>query len=290
MASLDPTTVAFIRGNYGYLAAFLDITELASLFGAAVKGKWDMARFSGALEKSKWWRTHTETQRAFIAREKTDPSTVKAELAARTRQVISEAAGLGVRLDAARAQKIARDSLYNGWADEQVRGAIAAEFSYQSGKAHGGPGPVAEIKQLAAEYAVNLSDSAVQQYARQLIAGTVSGDTLRAMMIEKSKSSFPALAAVLDSGTTVRQYADDYLQMAEKRLGVSAETINLSDPKWKGLLVQRDEKGNPYALTIDEAERKIMQDAQYGYDRSPDARQNAFALVSSLRETFGGSA
>jgi hypothetical protein len=289
VASADQATLDYVRQHYGAWAAFLDIPELRSLFLKAVREKWDPTRLFGELTRQPWWKTHAEAQRAFIAEEKTDPASARAKIQARTQQIVAEASRLGFSVAPGRLASIARASLYNAWSDEQLRSALAGEFTLAAVSKTGGSPPVATVRFLASQYASAMPDTDVQQWARQLIAGTATEDTLRAWLVEQAKHKFPALAAALDSGMTVRQYAGEYVGLAQRRLGLSEDQINLADPKWQALLHRVDETGKPHALTLFEADREIMTNGLYGYDRSPDARANAASLVSSLRQTFAGA-
>lgn len=144
-----------------------------------------------------------------------------------------------------------------------------------------------DLQAEAGKYAIPISDATALQWAQQIVRGDVERDQLTEYFREQAKSLYPGLSAAIDRGVTVEQYYDPFRQIAAQRLGVAPESITLADPKWNKAINAVDAQGNRTAMNLAQWEQTIKTDPVYGYDRSPDAVNNAVALTRSLAELFG---
>jgi len=135
---------------------------------------------------------------------------------------------------------------------------------------------------------VPMDDGSRRNFAMKIITGEMQGAEFADYVKEQSKSLFPTLAAAIDRGITVADYATPYRSLAAQTLEVAPESINLSDAKWRRALDgSRDDKGAPMAMSLSEWERTIKNDGQYGWDRTKQARQQAAQFASTLMEKMG---
>jgi hypothetical protein len=146
----------------------------------------------------------------------------------------------------------------------------------------------AAVLQATKDYYVDLSEPVAGSYAEQLLTGQIDEAGFQKELIDLAKSKYPALAAALDAGRTVRQAADPYVQLAVKELEIPDGTVDLNDPKWARPLQQIDPKtGAPLMMTLYDWQRTIRTDETYGWDRTSGARQMAAQFVTQLGQTFG---
>lgn len=146
----------------------------------------------------------------------------------------------------------------------------------------------AEFKSLLGDYALNLADVTIEQWARKTLSGEVPDAAYTEFLREQAKSLFPTLSGAIDRGVTVRQYADQYAQRAADRLGITPESINFGDEKWRRALVRVDPKtGERSAMNLDEWDTELRTNQIYGYDRSKEAVDQAASFVTHLEQTFG---
>lgn len=279
----DPA--AFARSTYGYLGAFLDDGTIGPILKRAAAEGWSAERLRGALFATDWWQTTSSRMREWDAKEKLDPAAAEADLAARAAELQDQARTLGITLSGPRLREIARDSLRFGWNEAQLRNALAAEVERVPRMA--APSMRQGFKKMAADYAIPLSDAALDGWVIRAVRGDETEDTFRAYAMEQAKSLFPTIAAAIDAGQTVRQYADPYLQVAAQALGVAPDAMDLQDPKWLAGLVAVDETGNRRPMTLDEWQRHVKADPRYGYDRSANGIRDAYSTGLAIGERFG---
>jgi len=102
-----------------------------------------------------------------------------------------------------------------------------------------------------------------------------------------AKSLFPTLSSVIDSGVTVKQYADPYLEQASQTLEIPKESIDLRDPKYRKFLDRVGPDGKHSAMALWEVQDLIKQDPVYGYDHTIGAQKEAADFTTQLLKTFG---
>ncbi len=147
------------------------------------------------------------------------------------------------------------------------------------------------VKNLANQYGVPLSDQAAMDWATKLAQGAITEDSVKGYLVEQAKSLFPALAGALDRGITVAQYADPYIQIAQQELGINPASVSFTDPKWMQALNQVDPKtGQRVSMSLDDWLKTIRTDSRYGYDTSSQGRQSATQLATALQQRFGAAA
>lgn len=119
--------------SYGYLAAFLDTPEVGDLLRMAARQGWSQARLEVELQKTSFWKTTTQAQRQWDALKEQNPQDAQGQALTREAEIDALAKQIGVRLDPADLKKIADDSIRFGWAQTQIRSAVAAEYEYSGG-------------------------------------------------------------------------------------------------------------------------------------------------------------
>lgn len=146
-----------------------------------------------------------------------------------------------------------------------------------------------EIQAAARDYAVRMDRAAIDRWARSVASGEVAADEYRAYLVEQATSAYPGLAAALQRGITVAQYAAPYAAVAADELGLTAADIDFSDPKWNAAINAVDPKtGERRALTLADWQSELRRNDVYGWDRTPNARKQAAEFAMTLARTFGG--
>jgi hypothetical protein len=287
-APLQGSVDDIARQLYGYLASYLDDPEIGPILKQAASEQWDQARLAGAISKTQWWQHTGDSQRQWDAQEKTDPQTTRDKIAGQVSNLSAEASGLGVSLDDATLQKIARDSLREGWNDAQVRAAIGSEAL--KNPALISQTTLTKYKQMASDYGVNWSNDGLSYWVKQGIQnGNDNGflDQVRAY----SKQLYPTIAADIDKGITVSQYFDPYKQLAAQTLELNANDIDLSDPKWQRSIMALDPKTNERRpMTMYEWQQTLKTDPTYGWDKTKGGHDAATQMATGLAQIFGKTA
>lgn len=210
----------------------------------------------------------------------------------------------GAFLDIPEIAAIMRLSLSEGWPEEKLRGRIQATQWWRSTNSTARKwlvveatdpatakkqieGATAKFQKLARDYLVPVADITAKKWATDLLSGKVGEEEIQSYLNEQATSLFPGLAAALEKGITVRQYADPYVQLAARELEVSPESIDLSDGKWNRALNTINKDGQRVSMSLSEWEATLRSDPVYGYDRTAGARQKAAQFATQLAEKFG---
>lgn len=283
--------VQYARERYGFLAFFLDNPEIRAILVKAQEKGWGGDEIKGALYKTKFWKTTSETQRQWDLLKKQDPATAQQQTQAMQTNVSTLAKTLGVALTPARLKALTEGALRNGNDENALKQMILAEFDYNAEKAQTGEigSVMAKLKQIAGEYLIPQSGDTLEKWTRDIVAGYQDEETFRQMMVGKATGKYPGLADFLTRGGTVVQYADDYYETAADLLGVPRESINPAEAKWKKPLQATTADGKPAVMTGAEWEKELMTNATYGYANSKHGRERASELISGLSEMFTGA-
>jgi hypothetical protein len=276
-----------VQQLYGYLSTYLNIPEVGDILRRAAVEEWPQTKLEAALSQTNWWKTSQESSRVFDAKWETDRGSVEAQIATLVSSLRADLVKQGVPIDDARLHDIAKESLRMNWSTEQTKAAMDSELQRTS-LVQSRVGT--DFKALAQQYGVELSDPAITQWAAHSISGIKSDELYREFLVTQAKSRFrdPTLGKFLDGGGTTSQFYDPYKQRAAARLGVNPDSIDLSDPKWFAALNGRDEKTQEIrAMTMDEWDRTMMTDPKYGYDRTNQAKQDAYSLADQIGTMFG---
>ena len=286
MTSAD--VLAYARANYGYLAAFLSMPEVGPILLKAARGGWDSNRLLGALAPTKWWKTTTASARTFDAERKLDPATNQRKLTNAQASIAAQASKDGLSLSPTVLRQIAWNSLRLGWSSDQVNQALGHQFHYNPTAKTQAP-VVDQIKQLADQYLVPISNADMQKWGSQLIAGNIDANNLESYVKAQAKSLFPTLAGAIDSGVTVRQYVSPYGQLAAQNgVVASADDINWMDPRYQKALFQVDPKtGQRTAMSLADWQDTIRTDPAFGYSHTDQAKSTAADLATQLTNLAG---
>lgn len=182
--------------------------------------------------------------------------------------------------------KVLRQAAAEGWDESRLKGAVFATNWFRT---HGTHKVATQLKEQVDAYLVPMDDQSRRNFAFKIITGELQPTELNQYLKEQSKSMFPHLAAAIDRGVTVRDYASPYRAIAAQTLELPAEAINLNDPKWRRALDgQVDPKTNERApMSLAEWEKTLKTDSTYGWDFTKGARAEAAAFIAKLEETFG---
>ena len=277
-----------VATQYGHYAAFLDNPEVGPLLERAAREGWSEQRLEAELQKTNFWKTTSEAQRQYNAMLEQSPAEAQQAVSARSSELLTLAQSLGVQVDPSRMRQIAEDSLRFGWNQSQTRAAITAEFDYQGGESGLAGQSSRQIKEMAGQYLVPISDQMMEKWTEQIVAGTADMEGFNAYLVEQAKSLFPGMAGALDKGITVAQYADPYRQIAARELEMNPESVDLNDPRFRKMLDQVNSKGERVAMTLSESAEYLRKLPEWQQTRG--ANEKAATLTENILKTFGSVA
>jgi hypothetical protein len=279
--------VAYARANYGYLAAFLSMKEVGPILLKAARLNYDSNKLLGLLAPTHWWKTTTASARTFDAEAKLDPATNARKVANMSATIGAQATKDGLHLSAATLKQISTNSLRLGWTSDQISQALGHQFHYNPQQQQQAP-VVDQIKKMADQYLVPLSNHDIQKWGSQIIGGQVDADNLEGYLKEQAKSLFPGMNTAIDSGVTPKQYVAPYASIASSTLEIPPESVDFMNPKWGKALFQVDPKtGARTSMSLSDWQNTLRTDPTYGFDKTQQARATGADLITSMQKTFG---
>jgi hypothetical protein len=273
---------------YGYSGWALQIPEVGKVLRDAAAGNWSPDRLKGELEKTNWWKTSSATSRTFQENMATDPASVQAQIAQGANKIRQELQAQGVTLDEGRIQEIASKAIEFGLDDAQTKMMLDSELMRSPDLAKSKVGT--DFKALAQQYAVPLSDAAINAWSAHVVSGAQSDEQFREYLSQQAQDRFrdnAPLTKWLQGGGTVSQYFDPYKQYAAQTLGVNPDTIDLTDPKWSAAVNSKQADGTISAMTYDQWVTHLKQDPQYNYSSTTQGIADGFGLATKLKTTMG---
>ncbi len=299
MAAFNPSTdlakiksvIDRVTQQYPAFAPLLKIPEVGQLLieASAPGAQWTSQKFQAKLEGTDWWKNTSQPQRTWTITQLTQPGEAANQQAQVAQQIHAAAGQQGIVLSPDQLSFLVQDALGSGWTSGQMQQEIAAQARFKTLKPGTIDSTMGNLKSIAADYGVPFSDQSTFGWAQKIAEGTATQDGFSSLVQQHAKTLFPHLAEQINSGFTVRQIADPYMQIAAQQ-GVltNPAEANLSDPKWSRALQSRDKEGKITGpMTLDDWTRQLMTDPSYGWDHTSQARDAAINITKSLGQTFG---
>lgn len=298
--------------------------ELSALFTQAVSapsqgGGWSADKWKTEFENTQWYKTRTSAARASEMQRVSSPvdysqaynnARQKAQMVAAAEGIQLTDKQLGAAIPDADLSKVkARDVtgqdlaqwvLDNNPTDAQLR-AHLIQVGQVNATALGGAiqANAQQLKQYANDLGLNnmvLPASSKDgldffgQSAKQIEAGTTSLEAQKQYLINLAKSNFPAYAAQLDSGITVRQLAAPYINTVANLLEIAPEQVDLSKADGYGNMVFKALQGNndpknPVPMDLSTFQNQVRSMPQWL--NTQNAKTSILDSGSQLLQTFG---
>jgi hypothetical protein len=281
--------------NIDSLGTLLDsIPELAHLVDQALSGQWTANKFQNEVENSKWWRNHSDTARQVIIQRANDPKAFQQNLGNTTNTVVALARQLGFTVDRATAQAIANHALMTGnnssqdWLERQLGKRQDYSHVKNISTLQGQMATVAsQLSEAAAQYGMNWTAAQIAQRAQNVVQGNTTSDTYVNQLKSWAKSAFPALAKEIDSGMTVHQLADPYVQSMSQLLEVDPGSLSLYTPAIRRALqgTQDPKTKDRVTMNLSDFEDQVRGDPRWAYTQN--AKDTMSSALLKLGADFG---
>jgi len=225
---------AELAEQYGFVSGFLNSnSELKKLFQSAVADSWSADKFQAKLRNTKWWKTHSKDERAYLLQLKSDPATAKQDLTKARTQARQIANALGIVETASTKKKIemaAYNVVAKGWDESQLRYYLGQFVAFGSGKHQGEGGEVwDELHEYAYSMGVNMAGTWYADKARQVIRGVSTVQDFKSEIETKAKAAFPQWTKQIEGGQSVADIAQPYFSSMSEILELPSGSVNLFD-------------------------------------------------------------
>lgn len=277
--------------------ALAQIPDLQQILKKAMAGDWSIGKFTNAVDNSDWYKNHSATARSIIVQKLTDPATYQQTLN-QTQETIQQLASQnGWDLNQAQLQGIAQHALLTGndsntgWLEQAIGkrqdyGQINSTDDLQGNMAT----TVDQLQQYASEYGQSPSAHALAHAAKQVLMGNQTVDTYKQQYLAQAKSMFPGLSTQLDSGQTVSDIADPYVQSMSNLLEVDPNTLSVRTPLIRKALqgtqqVTDGKATTPAVQPLWAFEQNVRSDPRWAY--TDNAKAQTATMLTQLGQDWG---
>jgi hypothetical protein len=274
---------------YGWASIFINHPEIGPLLIRAAEENWSQQYLENEIRKTSWWQTTTASQRAWDQAAAADP----ASNAAAVEQAMDDARAVaslhgGILSDDVLRTIVTR-SLRDGWDDQQLSVAIASELlRTPEGTAQIRAGVTGRtLSDMAYKMGVPISQATLDSWAAKIATGTITIYDFENWVRQQASGLYPSLADDIQRGLTVKDLTEPYAQVAARTLGLTAEQIDFTDPKWNIALNYTPDDGVRRTMNLFEWADLLRRDPTYGYEYTPDALEKAYSIADIISRTFG---
>jgi hypothetical protein len=141
------------------------------------------------------------------------------------------------------------------------------------------------IKDLARNNGINLSDTAAKTYATQIAAGIVDENTVINTLRESAASAFPLYADQIKAGLNLNTLANPYIQSMSNILEIPDGAIDLFDPTVRGALSYTMPDGKLGTKSLYEFEKDLRRDPRWQF--TDNAKASVSGSVQRVLQDFG---
>lgn len=275
----DPTGTDYQSALGQWAPLLTEVPELKGLLQQAIQGSWSTAHFEQQVQQSQWWRTHSDEAKTLIGMQSTDPGEYSAQVNSSKLTVEQAAKTLGVTLSAAQIQSLGLDSLMSGWNSDELNSQIASYLNGSSPLAGTYANNYQQLQQIYSDYGLPVNDATLRSRAQQVTENAAALDTYKTQAINSAKGLYPALGEQLDSGLTVKDIADPYIQTEANLLEINPDNVGLTDPLVKkalqGTVTTTGGKSSATSTPLYQFEQQVRSDPRWQFT------QNATDTISS---------
>ena len=189
-------------------------------------------------------------------------------------------------------QKLIDTAVDQGWssADQRLTQAVGAFFtSTDLAAGSSNANIVADLKTLASQYMIPMSDESLKEFGANIAKGTSTVANMESWFKDQAKSLYPFMAGTID---TIRPDTWFYplKQLIATNLEVPVNSVDFTDPsgKWMNLATKRDPAtGANVARSNSEAITEMRKNPIYGYDKTQGAMSAGFDIAKQIRSMMG---
>ena len=142
-----------------------------------------------------------------------------------------------------------------------------------------------QIKNLAFDNGIKLSDDVATSYANNIVAGKLDENTVYNTIRDSAASAFPALADKIKAGIDLRNLANPYIQSMSDILEIPDTAIDLFDEQIRSAMAFTLPDGKVGTKSIYNFEKDLRKDDRWQYTNK--AREQAASVATTVLRDFG---
>lgn len=241
-----------------------------------------------AMQGLQRYRDKSDSEREFVALALLDPETLNQRISQMTFDLRATANDLGVQLDESDVLDMSAEALRDGWTGEQARQRLVERVDWtRPDKLRGAAGEAfTNVRRIASDYLVNLSDQAQQRWAAAVLGGEGDLSQFTEYAMQQAVSRFPSMQGALERGLTVQDYVEPYRQLIAQTWEINPDEVDFFNERTSMVLDGSvDEKGERRPMTMSEAAKWLR--SQEEYQQTDDFRHKVADFSEFLGQKFG---
>lgn len=286
-AGASPLSRSEAAENYGFVEAMMNaVPELKKMFDRAVKESWTSSKFQAEVRNTKWFKTHSETERQFLIKQYGDPATADQMWNTARTKIWQMGSKVGSGLTWADVNRLAYNVMAKGWSDEQVRHELAKDFRIREGDVGEAGQVVAQLREYAYQMGVPTKESWLQDAARKVVGSGEMVDSYKSYIRDLAKGLYSNWAKQITGGQTVIELASPYMQSMASILELPPGSITLNDRSIKNALQSKDKlTGQNRIKPIWEFENELRNDPRW--KQTKNAQDSTMQVAHQVLADFG---
>ena len=256
----------------------------------------DSTKYSGLFKlletgvKDQMWLT-PESQARFAAQLQGTDFYVELKTNDTVKNITSLVGDLG--FDTVPFNNFLKDAMNFGWKDDTLKQKVYEE-AFRKDPATGNYVNATTIERVrkSSPYltVANIGKAFFNTVSDSTIAGVLTGSMVQDDVVrqqrELAKGKYAHLANLIDQGLSLEDISDSYKTQASKLLEKDPNSIDMSQGAYSQAF-DFGEEGKKRLMSTNEWEVKLRSDANFGWDKTQNARDEARALASSISQAFG---
>jgi hypothetical protein len=256
----------------------------------------DSTKYSGLFKlletgvKDQMWLT-PESQARFAGQLQGTDFYVELKTNDTVRNITSLVGDLG--FDTVPFNNFLKDAMNFGWKDDTLKQKVYEE-AFRKDPATGNYVNATTIERVrkSSPYltVANIGKAFFNTVSDSTIAGVLTGSMVQDDVVrqqrELAKGKYGHLSSLIDQGLSLEDISDSYKTQASKLLEKDANSIDMSQGAYSQAF-DFGEEGKKRLMSTSEWEVKLRSDANFGWDKTQNAKDEARALASSISQAFG---
>ena len=277
--------------TYGFVDALFDSNpELKKLFKKAVKEQWTASKFQAELRDTKWWKTHSKSERDYLTTRFGDPATAKQEMKQAYTHVRQLANQLGVVESKSLLKRMntwAYNMVAKGWNDAQLRNEIGKFVYFAEDKWQGEGGDTQrELREYAYSMGIQMSSKWYADRSRSVIRGMATIQDFKSEIRKQAKATYGHWSKQIDAGQTIMDLASPYMQSMATILELPSGSINPFNPTIKRALQAKDKNtGANIVVPLWQFENELRNDPRWR--KTKNAQDSMMQVAHKVLTDFG---
>lgn len=198
--------------------------------------------------------------------------------------IYNESQRLGLNLSFESIDQIARTAQSQNYTSDQVSAALMNVVNWSSVQAGSLTATMDDVRSMANNYFVKLSDTTLQDYARRIATKQATKDGIESYLRASAKAANPWLASYIDAGLSPLEIMRSAGDQIAQSLGLNPAEVNFSDQRFMKLATVQD-NGITRLATQSEIASNVRQDSAWA--KSDEAMNQLTTLGGYLSKIFG---